>query len=261
MSTSARGPSALLRAMEIRAPFEYATMAATAPLLGRLADGDGHPVLVLPGFTAGDRSTRPLRAVLRRQGYHTHGWRLGNNIGPTPEIVEGLADRFHTIHQETDEKVSLVGWSLGGIYARELARRFPDQVRQVITLGSPFRMVESDGSSASRAWEALRHRHVERPDLDSRPELEKPPLEVPATSIYTRTDGIVRWQKCLEADGPQRENIEVSGSHCGLGFNPAAVIAVSDRLRQPKGEWRPFQPTLGQRALFPFPARWHEHAA
>ncbi len=223
-------PSRWLVLLETRAPFEYAVMATTAPILSRLGRGDGHPVMVLPGFAADDRSTKPLRGILRNQGYRAHGWRLGSNTGPTTEIVEGVAERLLDLHRQSGRTVSLIGWSLGGIYARELAREHSHAVRQVITLGSPFRRVEDDRSDPA-------------------------PLTVPATSIYTRTDGIVQWRTCLEADGPERENIEVTGSHCGLGYNPAVVVAVSDRLRQPEGEWRPFQPTLLQRPMFPMPAR------
>jgi pimeloyl-ACP methyl ester carboxylesterase len=236
-------------------------MTVTSPILRRAGKGDGHPVLVLPGFTADDQSTRPLREILRHQGYRTHGWQLGTNIGPTAEVIEGLTERLHDVHGRDGRTVSIVGWSLGGIYARELARQFPDEVRQAITLGSPFRMVDGDRSSASRVWDSLSHLHDDPLENASLPEHERESLTVPATAIYSRTDGIVRWQKCIEADGPLRENIEVTGSHCGLGFNPAVVIAVSDRLAQPEGQWRPFQPTLLQRSLFPHAARWYDRAA
>lgn len=250
-------PSALLTALEIRAVAERGAMTAALPLLKRLPQGDGHPVLVLPGFTAGDQSTAPLRKLLRDLNYRSFAWRLGRNLGPTPDIIGGIVARFERIVDEYGEPVSLVGWSLGGIYARELARQFPASVRQVITLGSPIHMVAGDRSAASRTWDSLRHRHdPETIDRRSIRESEKPALDVPATSVYTRTDGIVHWSTCLIRRGPASENIEVYGSHCGLGYNTAAVYAVADRLAQPAGAWRHFRAPLLLRGAFPSPADW-----
>ncbi len=254
-------PSNWLTALEARALFELGAMAAASPLLRLIGRGDEHPVLVLPGFTADDRSTVPLRALLRGQGYWTHGWRLGRNMGPTPRVVDGLLDRLATLHSRHGRTVSLVGWSLGGIFARALARERPEWVRLVITLGSPFRMVEGDRSAASGIWDSVRDAHAhELVQLQER-ERDRPPLSVPATSIYTRTDGIVRWWLCLEDEGRHRENIEVVGSHSGLGFNPAVALAVSDRLAQPADDWRPFHPSPWLRHLYPLPARWRDESS
>ncbi len=248
-------PSTLLTALEVRAVAERGGLTLAMPLLRRLPKGDGHAVLVLPGFAAGDQSTAPLRRLLRDLDYRAFAWRLGRNLGPTPDIVEGMVARFERIVDEYGGPVSLVGWSLGGIYARELARQFPAAVRQVVTLGSPIHMVAGDRSAVSRTWDSLRHRHdPEVIDRRSIRESEKPPLDVPATSIYTRTDGVVHWSTCLITRGPRAENIEVYGSHCGLGFNTAAVYAVADRLAQPAGRWRPFQAPLLLRGAFPSPA-------
>jgi pimeloyl-ACP methyl ester carboxylesterase len=229
-----------------------------SPLLRRSHRGDEHPVLVLPGFTADDRSTGPLRQVLRDQGYRVHGWRLGRNLGPTPKVVEGLLERLDELHGRHGRPVSLIGWSLGGIYAREMARKLPVMVRQVITLGSPFRMSGKDRSAVSALFERLRSGHA--PDLPERvPESTRPPLPVPATAVYTRTDGIVQWWQCLESVGPMRENIEVRGSHSGLGHNPAVIYAVSDRLAQPEDRWRPFCPPRWLQRLYPAPDAWRQH--
>lgn len=250
-------PAPMLRLLESRAVFELGAIAAAAPWLRFVGRGDAHPVLVLPGFLTGDPATTPLRSVLRSQGYWVHGWQLGRNMGPTPEVVEGLITRLHELHDQHGAPVSLVGWSLGGIYARRLARVFPDLVRQVITLGSPFRITPDQRSAVSGIFERLQDRHVasidevlQVPDTD--------PLDVPSTAIYTRTDGVVRWWQCIESIGPRRENIEVRGSHTGLGFNPAVVIAVSDRLAQRSGEWRPFRPPVGLGHLYPHPADYRE---
>ena len=244
-------PSRELLLLEVRALWELAAFVASYPMLRLAPRGDGHPVLVLPGWLASDSSTQPLRWFLRRRGYHAHGWRLGRNHGPTAEIVGGMAERLTQLRARHGRPVSLVGWSLGGIYARELARRRPEDVRQVITLGSPF----SGAPRASNAWrlyERVSERKVE--DWEGRERMKTPP-PVPSTAIYSRTDGIVAWQGCLERHGPTSENIEVAGSHCGLGHNPQALFALADRLAQAEGDWRPFE-RLGVRAmLFRDPAR------
>ena len=186
-------PSPVLTALEGRALGELGALQLAAPLLRRLPKGDGHPVLVLPGFTAGDPSTAPIRSILRRLGYRTYGWHLGRNLGPTPEVIDGLFERLSAAFERDGRPVSLIGWSLGGIYARELARASSDRVRQVITLGSPFRM-DSDGRSAVSG---LYERLAPRPPTGRRPptrESDRPTLEVPATAVYTRTDGVVRWR-------------------------------------------------------------------
>lgn len=245
-------PPAWMSALEVRAFNERAMMTAALPLLRRLPKGDGHHVIVLPGFTAGDGSTKPLRRLLRDLGYHTHGWRLGQNLGPTPETLNGLGDLIERVYRDADDRVTLIGWSLGGIYARELARAAPHMVRQVITLGSPIQMIEEDSSGAEQIWKRLRHLHSPTFTRDVRAAF-RPHLEVPATSIYSRTDGVVNWQSSLIRKTARTENIQVIGSHCGLGFNTAVAVAVADRLAQPAGEWRPFKAPLWLRAAFPRP--------
>jgi pimeloyl-ACP methyl ester carboxylesterase len=250
-------PAPLLRLLESRAVFELGAVAAAAPWLRLIGRGDDHPVLVLPGFLAGDPSTAPLRGILRGQGYWVHGWNLGRNLGPTPEIVDGLIERLHALHDHHGAPVSLVGWSLGGIYARRLARRYPVLVRQVITLGSPFRITPDQRSAVSGIYQRLQGRHVGTVD-EILPGFENGPLAVPTTAIYTRTDGVVRWWQCIESTGPHRENIEVRGSHSGLGFNPAVIVAISDRLAQRPGEWRPFRPPVGMGHFYPHPADYRD---
>src|SRR5246127_5461112 len=124
----------------LRATIEFGLLLGALPLSRVLPIGDGHPVLVLPGLMAADDSTWPLRRILRRLGYRVHGWRLGRNLGPTAVAVTGMRDRLDDLHSRYDARVTLIGWSLGGIYARALARNFPSMVRTVITLGSPFRL-------------------------------------------------------------------------------------------------------------------------
>jgi pimeloyl-ACP methyl ester carboxylesterase len=226
-------PPVWLLALEGRAWLELAAFVPGLPLLSRTPRGDGHPVLVLPGLLASDVSTRPLRAFLRRQGYHVHGWRLGRNVGASPGVIARLAARLHALHRRHDRSVSLVGWSLGGIYARELARRFPGEVRQVITLASPFR---DPSATAVARFFGRRPRDQDGPFAASM----GLPLPVPATSILSRSDGIVAWRSCLEEDGPRRENVVVESSHCGMGHHVAALAVIADRLAQPEGTWAPF---------------------
>jgi hypothetical protein len=251
-----RQPSPMLLALEQFAVLELGAFVAASPLLRAAGRGDRHPVLVLPGFTASDRSTVPLRAVLRSQGYWVHGWGLGQNVGPTPDIVAGIEERLLTLHERHGVKVSIVGWSLGGIYARELARRHPQAVRQVITLGSPFQIRDGDRTSASFLADQLSHRFVTLNDDWDQHEDGRPPITVPVTNIYSRTDGVVRWHLCLDAKGPLRENIEVRGTHVGLGYNATVLVAITDRLAQPEGTWKPFAPPCYMSGAYPKPA-WH----
>jgi pimeloyl-ACP methyl ester carboxylesterase len=195
-------------------------------------------VLLMPGLLAGDVTTLPLRRFLRALCYDARGWKLGINLGPNAELREKLEARFLHLFERHGRRVSLVGWSLGGIYARELARAHPDRARLVITLATPLR----DISATHAAW-LIPIRPGGRP-LSEAHELREAlrrPLPVPSTSIYSRTDGIVAWQSCLEEPGPRRESVEVACSHTGMGFHPAALAVVADRLAQGEDEWHPFE--------------------
>ena len=234
-----------------RAVADFGLYLAARPLAARLPRGDGHPVLVLPGLLADDRSTLALRGVLRRLGYAVHGWGLGRNIGPTALCVTGIRDKMAQLTERYDQPVSVIGWSLGGIFARDLARRSPDSVRQVITLGSPFRLARFSQTRAAKVFDRYSHLHVERRTLPLEPD---GPLPVPATSIYSHFDGIVHWQTCLDTPGERCENIAVMASHLGLGHHPASIWAITDRLAQPAGTWAPFKAPLFLRPAFPRPA-------
>src|SRR5262249_13279921 len=132
-------PRRRLLLLEGRAFLEFAALVPASPFLRRAPRGDGHPVLVFPGFMASDFSTRTLRRFLRDLGYAVHGWKLGRNLGPSPAVVRGLVERLQEVRSRHGRRVSLIGWSLGGIYARELARNFASDVRQGIPPASPFR--------------------------------------------------------------------------------------------------------------------------
>jgi pimeloyl-ACP methyl ester carboxylesterase len=233
-----RPPSRALMLLEGRALPEFGAFLGSLPLLSLAPRGDGHPVLVLPGLVTSDVATRPLRSFLQRQGYAVSGWGLGRNFGPRPGIQEGMLARLRELHEMHGRKVSLVGWSLGGIYARQLAKMEPDLVRSVITLGSPFGG-HPQATNAWRLYEAVSGKQ----SLDADEEFggalaDAPP--VPTTAIFSRTDGICAWQICMEHPTARAENIEVQGSHCGLGHNPAVVYAVADRLAQREGAWTRF---------------------
>jgi pimeloyl-ACP methyl ester carboxylesterase len=235
-----------------RALLELAALVPAYPILRRAPCGDGHPVLVFPGYMASDFSTRTLRRFLRGRGYRTHGWGLGRNLGPSPEHVAGMVERLEAIHARYGRRVSLIGWSLGGVYARELARRFPSRVRQVITLASPFRDLDATNVPAF-----LRARVARRtpPEQESRRRELHAPLPVPSTAIYSRSDAIAAWQSCREDDGPLSENLQVESSHLGIGHHPVVLLTIADRLAQPEGEWKPFRPPPGWRwPLVPRPA-------
>jgi pimeloyl-ACP methyl ester carboxylesterase len=236
------GPQLLLTEAA-RSSLEFGALGAMLPLLRRASRGDGHGVLVFPGFMASDNSTRTLRWYLRDLGYHAHGWRLGVNIGPTDRILDGMSTRIESLHEYHEGPVSLIGWSLGGVYAREMARQYPDAVRQVITLGSPFAIEDRETSNAGPLYNMLATFHSPRVDSLREPELERIPVPVPTTAIYTKGDGIVPWRACVDDPSarPDVENVRVIGSHCGLGHNPRALAVIADRLAQPAGGWKPYR--------------------
>jgi pimeloyl-ACP methyl ester carboxylesterase len=241
---SIRRPGLGLLLLEGRAVLEMAALLVAYPLLRRAPQGDGHPVLVLPAFMTSDFSTRVLRSFLRDRGYAAHGWKLGRNTGPTPETVAALVQRLHELRRRHDRRVSLIGWSLGGVYARELARAFPPEVRQVITLATPFRNLEATNVPAF-----LLTRRRPHPNEAAFRERLRLPLPVPTTAVYSRTDGIASWRSCVAEPGPQSESIEVESSHLGIGYYPV-VLTIADRLAQAEGAWRPFRPPAGWRWPF-----------
>lgn len=242
-----RAPGPLQMLLEARAPWEAAALVMAAPWLSRLPAGDGHPVLVFPGLAASDISTLPLRRFLRRQGYWTHAWRQGFNFGPRKGVLNACRDRLKALADRHGRKVSMVGWSLGGVYARELAKEFPELARCVITLGSPF----NGHPRATNAWRVYQwlSGHSVHHDPVLRAQLRRPP-PVPTTSILSRSDGVVAWQCSINEPHPTAENIEIAASHVGMGLNPVALYAVADRLRQDPARWQPFDSSGPRRWFF-----------
>lgn len=244
-----RPPNAWLMLLEGRAPWEFAASLASLPWLRRLRQlprGDGHPVLVFPGLGANDLTTAPLRRYLDQLGYATQAWGQGFNFGPRAGVLERCKADLQALHRQHGRPVSLLGWSLGGIYARELAKECPTLTRCVVTLGTPF-TGHPRATNAWRFFELVSGRTASDPALMAR--LRQPP-PLPTTSIYSKTDGIVAWRCSVNEPGPLAENIEVHASHLGLGMNPLALYALADRLAQDPRAWRPFEPQGAKRWFF-----------
>ena len=227
--TAARPHWALLALEPVRACLELA-----GGLLSSKSDlppGDGHPVVIFPGLAGDSLSTRPLRQLCDQLGYVAYDWGRGQNTGPEgdPERwFDDLARDVRALVRPHGEAVSLIGWSLGGIYAREIAKRLGAGVRQVITLGTPFAGTPDD-TNAVWLYRLLNGGHPPaEPSLVKR--VARAPA-VPTTSIYTRSDGVVAWQACIQDESNSHvENIEVKGSHCGLGWNREVLEIVARKL-------------------------------
>jgi pimeloyl-ACP methyl ester carboxylesterase len=234
-----------------RAVQELMSLAPASRWLSGLPRGDGQPVMTLPGFGGADGSTALLRRYIARWGYEAHPWQLGRNMDPAAaremsavlgfmdEVVTNVGAQLRRIHRRSRKKVSLVGWSLGGLYARQLAAAYPELVRQVITLGTPFGDPRSTiiWPIMQRLRDAAEPSHT---DMAAWVERARIPIEVPLSVIWSRTDGFVHPSIAVLPDGPRTENIHVCSSHAGFGVNPMAFYVVADRLAQPEGQWQPF---------------------
>jgi pimeloyl-ACP methyl ester carboxylesterase len=233
------GPPAWWKvALEARAPWELAALVASLPWLRKLPAGDGHPVIVFPGLGVGDFSTLPLRRFLLARGYDARPWHQGFNFGPRSGVLAGCMEQLRGLHREHGQQVSLIGWSLGGIYARELAKEVPELVRCVITLGSPF-AGHPRATNAWRLFELVSGQSAHDPQII---DTIRTTPSVPTTSLYSRTDGIVAWPCSLNPRSSKSENIEIAASHMGMAMNPVALYAVADRLAQDPDHWQPFAP-------------------
>lgn len=253
-----RGPSNIQLAWELpRVLFEASRLGFSWPLLLQQAPrGDGHPVMVLPGFLGGDDSTLILRRFLTRLGYVALPWLHGRNTG-NPHLLEGAIRRFYRAHHASGEKISLVGQSLGGIYARQIAREFPDAVRCVITLGSPFAARDDENTAnpmVQQLYESLSGHTAEEMRARMGSHDPQAPLGLPSTAVYSRTDGVASWHSCMEREGALAENVEVRASHTGMAVNPDVLNVVADRLAQDPGNWRKFDRRQGCRSwVYPKP--------
>ncbi len=238
---------------------EFTALSAAVPFLARCPKGDGHTVIVLPGYSADDASTAPLRAFLRSRGYQVTGWGLGVNRGRASVGAnrERLIELVSSAHAQSSGKVSLVGWSLGGVFARDVARLAPQLVRQVVAMGSPI----AGDPRATNLWRVNRRRYpgtVNEDEIRDRVAKNRiPPAGVPCTAIYSKSDGLVSWHASLEKTTPLTDNIEIVSSHCGMGLHPAVFFALADRLAQPENDWRPFSRKGWRRFVFA-PAKAHQ---
>ncbi len=242
-------PHFLHSLLEPRALFEAAMLPMSLPLLMQAPQGDGHPVLLLPGFMADEKSLFVLKAFLQRKGYDVHTWGLGRNLGFRSKHASALPQKIRYLHHITGRKVSLVGWSLGGVFSLYGAENTLECVRSVITLGSPVSM-DAQGSQSPAAVKALyrlvAHRmgsnaHAMAPRAKALREHRR--LAIPTSCLYSLGDGVVPPQEAtIDGDPALHENIRVPGSHIGLGFNGIVLSVVADRLAQAEGQWQPFAP-------------------
>ncbi len=243
-------PRLLHQLLEPRAFLEMATLPLHLPLLAWTPRGDGHPVLLLPGFMADEASLWALRLVLENRGYEVQTWGFGRNVGFRSKHAAALEQKIRYMHHKSGRKVSLVGWSLGGMFAMYGAHEAPECVRSVITLGSPVSF-DRGGSQSPPLVKAL-YRLISHPmgtgahvtHLRAKKLRGRKALPLPISCVYSLSDGVVPPQEAtIDGNPALHENIRVPGSHLGLGFNPLVLWIVADRLAQPEEPWRPFVPS------------------
>lgn len=229
---------ALLGFEPLRAALEYASLRLRRSTHARI--GDGHPVIVFPGLGTDARSVEPLREFCDELGYTGLGWGRGLNTGPKGDVdawLEDLATHVRSLTSANRQRMTLIGWSLGGMYAREIAKLLKGEVRQVITIGTPFAGT-ADSTNIGLVYRLLNGQNaVVNPAMAARLATAPP---VPTTSIFSRSDGVVSWRACMQTGGRRVQNIEVEGSHCGLGWNHKVWAVIADRLALPDGHWEPF---------------------
>jgi pimeloyl-ACP methyl ester carboxylesterase len=239
-------PHMALAMMEMpRLVMELGSLKLSEPWLRKLPKGDGHGIMVIPGFLGDDRLNRSLVRFLVHLGYNASGWGMGVNFGPDHFVIDELIERMSRHAEQADGTITLIGHSLGGLYARELARMQPDKVRQVISLGSPFATGSDQGSNARGMYDRLNPSSHEGSHLmKGKQEFALAP-PVPTTSIYTKTDGVVNWRSNIQIANHQKvQNIEVFGSHSGLTLNPAVWYLLAQRLQHTRDDWQPFKSKL-----------------
>jgi len=232
--------------LESRAALEVAGLLLSFPLLPSSPRGDGHPVLVIPGLATGDESTFVLRQYLASLGYACHAWKIGRNVGPLAGNQDRLVNRVRLLAEQYHQPVSLVGWSMGGLFARYVAHEIPQQVRSVTTLGSPISLHEDADNVATLV--ARVGSNIALEDYTSLVNSKTwhhwrttPP--VPTSALYSRSDGACYWSSTRDPLQHSRaENIRVPGSHAGMTHNPFVFAVLADRLAQRPDTWTPYRP-------------------
>lgn len=192
--------------------------------LARQPRGRGQPVLLLPGYRAGDGSTAILKVYLHLLGYQVQGWKLGRNSGDVADLLPRVLKNIDSLARRTHQEVRLIGWSLGGYLAREAARARPDLVRRVITLGTP--VVGGPKYTVVARWFRRDMAAIEA-EIESRNQTS---LRTPVTAIYSRADAVVAWEACIDHNGSAVEHVEVRTTHVGLGFSPEVYKIIAQRL-------------------------------
>jgi pimeloyl-ACP methyl ester carboxylesterase len=212
---------------ELRGLLELPRLLLRAPALARAPRGHGEPVVVLPGYNTTDGSTVILRAYLSYLGYDARGWRLGRNRGDVRALVPRVIASVDRLAHGTGRAVRLVGWSLGGFIAREVARERPDAIAHVITLGSPV----VGGPKYTIVGQRYRRRGFDLDAIEAQIEARnRTPLRTPITAIYSRADCIVAWEACIDRHCETVEHVEVATTHLGLGFSPDVYEIIARRL-------------------------------
>ena len=234
-----------------RALLEFAALIPAHPLLRKAPGGDGHPVITLPGFRGSDTSMNILRRYLEHWGYDPHPWGLGTNLGVGFDRVyyeRRFLSQLERVTRRRGQPATLIGWSQGGVIARQAAKRRPELVRQVITLGSPI----GDSPEATTIWRIFEHTSQKQitPELMAHlKEVATPVPNVRCTCIYSRSDGIVAPSIAQDQVSPLAENIAVVASHFGMSVNPFVLSVVADRLSQTEDNWAPYNSRTVSRML------------
>ncbi len=218
-----RPPAPSARVGELRAGLQPLRLLAKSPTLARRSP-TRRDVILLPGFGTTDRIMYPLRGYLNAIGHRSHGWGLGRHGKDVEVSVEQFTPTLERIAERAERAPILVGWSLGGIVARETARENQDLVAAVISFGSPLGGPRH--TSASRVYDETELQYIE--GLIA--ERSTDPLTMPVTSIYSRRDGIVDWLSCVDQQTPGAENVEVNSTHVGYGLDPDVWRIIADRI-------------------------------
>ena len=194
---------------------------------------NGQPVLVIPGFMASGASTKSIRYLVENLGYEPYDWACGRNYGEV-EKVQQVSNLIDQIYAKKQQKITLIGWSLGGVFARVLAKEHPTKIDQVITLASPFASLTAPNNASwlfSLITGGKKVKDAAQQWLD---DLAEPPT-IPTTAVYTKQDGIVPWAACMNPiTNKEHRNIEVNGAHIGLGYNPEVFQIIEKALSQQK---------------------------